>query len=305
MRQSVWAIFLPCTVPTVDAMRDFSNDHSALALNTATLGHNLDGHGAGWEPERVIDACAERGFGGIVFWRRELGLRAYEIGNRVRASGMQVVGLCRTPFLTGPLALPSEREIMDDFRASIDMAAELGAPVLTIVTGGPEPQTKGMQPSLELVADRVSQMADHAAASGVRLALEPLNPMFGGNRACLVTVRDAVDLCERIDHPAVGIAVDVYHVWWDTSLSGELERAGRDRILGYHICDWLADTRDMLLDRGMMGDGVADLRGIRRAVEDAGYTGFCEVEIFSSQDWWRRDPAEVLDHCVERFRNCC
>ena len=286
-------------------MRDFGNDHSSLALNTATLGHNLDGYGAGWTPERVIDACAERGFGGIVFWRREIGTRAIELGERVRAAGMQVVGLCRTPFLTGPLALPTEREIMDDFRASIDMAAALGAPVLTIVTGGPEVGTKGMLPSLAMVADRVSAMVEHAAKCGVRLALEPLNPMFGGNRACLVTVRDAVDLCERVNHPNVGIAVDVYHVWWDTSLGAELKRAGQDRIFGYHVCDWLADTRDMMLDRGMMGDGVADLKAIRGSVEDAGYRGFCEVEIFSADNWWKRDPSEVLDICVERFRKFC
>ena len=286
-------------------MRDFSDDHSCLALNTATLGHNMEGHGAGWSPERVIDACAERGYGGIVFWRREVGRRGEELGHRVRAAGMQVVGLCRTPFLTGPLALPSKTEIMDDFRASIDMAAALGAPVLTIVTGGPEPGTKGMAPSLAIVADRVAAMAEYAADRQVKLALEPLNPVYGGNRACLVTVRDAVDLCEQIAAPNVGIAVDVYHVWWDTSLADELRRAGEARIFGYHVCDWLAVTGDTLLDRGMMGDGVADLRAIRGAVENAGYQGLCEVEIFSADNWWKRDPAEVLDICVERFRTCC
>ncbi len=285
-------------------MRDFANDHSALALNTATLGHNLDGAGAGWSPEQVIDACAERGFGGIVFWRREIGARAQQIGERVRAAGMQVVGLCRTPFLTGPTALPPDA-MMDDFRAAIDMSAALGSPVLTIVTGGVEPGTKGMQSSLDLVAERISAMADRAAASGVKLALEPLNPVYGGDRSCLVTMRDTVDLCQRTGHDNVGVAVDVYHVWWDTSLAAELQRAGANRIFGYHLCDWLAETRDVLLDRGMMGDGVADLKGIRAAVEDAGYKGFCEVEVFSAQNWWKRDPAEVLDACVERFATVC
>jgi sugar phosphate isomerase/epimerase len=286
-------------------MRDFSQDHSALALNTATLGHNLDGHGAGWPTERVIDACAERGFGGIVFWRREIGDRGQQIGERVRAAGMRVAGLCRTPFLTGPLAPPGRQAVMDDFRASIDMAAALGAPVLTIVTGGVEPGTKGVDESLKLVADRVAEAAEHAASLGVNLALEPLNPVYGGDRSCLVTMRDAVDLCEKIGHDNVGVAVDVYHVWWDTSLRRELARAGASRILGYHLCDWLAQTRDVLLDRGMMGDGVADLKAMRATVEDAGYTGLCEVEIFSAQDWWKRDPAEVLDTCVERFRAIC
>ncbi|MDT3378260.1 sugar phosphate isomerase/epimerase family protein [Labrys neptuniae] len=286
-------------------MRDFSTDHSALALNTATLGHNLDGHGAGWSVERVIDACAERGFGGIVFWRREIGDRAIEIGNRVRQAGLEVAGLCRSPFLVGPMAPRPLSALRDDFRSSIDMAAGLGTSILTIVVGGVEPDSLGVEESLKCVAERVAEAAPYAAQRGVRLALEPLNPVYAGNRSCLVTVRDAVDLCEAIGEANVGIAVDVYHVWWDTSLARELQRAGKERILGYHLCDWLAETRDVLLDRGMMGDGVADLRSLRAAVEEAGYRGFCEVEVFSAGNWWKRDPAEVLDTCVERFRSVC
>ncbi len=282
-------------------VRDFSRDHSALALNTATLGHNVEGAGIGWSVERVIDACAARGLGGIVFWRREIGSRALEIGDRVRAAGLQMAGLCRTPFLVGPLAPVA---VMDEFYGSIDMAAGLGAPVLTIVVGGVEPGTKGMRDSLKIVAERVAEAAPYAAARGVQLALEPLNPVYGGNRSCLVTVRDAVDLCDAIGAPNVGVAVDVYNVWWDLDLAAQLQRA-QGRILGYHICDWLADTQEVLLDRGMMGDGVADLRGIRAAVEGAGYSGLCEAEIFSAGNWWRRDPGEVLDTLVERFRTVC
>lgn len=282
-------------------MRDFTDDHSALALNTASLGHNLDGAGAGWSPERIIDACAERGYGGIVFWRREIGSRAVEIGNRVRASGMQVVGLCRTPYLVGRDAPKDGAEL----RASIDMAADLGAPVLTIVTGGTEPDSKGVIETQKRLADRVAEAAPIAAAAGVSLALEPLNPMFGGNRTCLFTVADALAVADAVGAPNVGIAVDVYHVWWDRTLAESLA-AARGRVFGYHLCDWLENTRHMLLDRGMMGDGVADLQAIRRAVEDgAGYTGLCEVEVFSAEDWWKRDPAEVLDVIVDRFRRYC
>lgn len=281
-------------------MRDFTNDHSALALNTASLGHNLDGAGAGWSPDRVIDACAARGFGGIVFWRREIGPRAVEIGDRVRAAGMQVVGLCRTPYLVGSEAPRTD----DDLRASIDMAADLGAPVLTIVTGGTEPGSKGVIETQKLLAERLAAAAPLAAAAGVSLALEPLNPMFGGNRTCIFTVADALAVADRVAAPNVGIAVDVYHVWWDRTLRESLA-AAKDRVLGYHICDWLENTRHMLLDRGMMGDGVADLRGIRASVEDvAGYTGLCEVEIFSAENWWKRDPSEVLGVIVNRFRRC-
>ncbi|HET9070194.1 MAG TPA: sugar phosphate isomerase/epimerase, partial [Amaricoccus sp.] len=136
-------------------MRDLGQNLSAVALNTATLGHNVEGAGAGWSPERTIDACAARGLGGIVFWRREIGARAVEIGERARAAGVAVAGLCRTPFLVGPMAPPGRAAVMDDFRASIDMAAGLAAPVLTIVTGGVEPGTKGVAESLRLVADRV------------------------------------------------------------------------------------------------------------------------------------------------------
>ncbi len=280
-------------------MRDFSNDHSALALNTATLGHNIDGHGAGWSPEQVIDACAARGYGGIVFWRREIGDRAIEIGDRVRAAGMQVAGLCRTPFLTGRDAASN-----NEIKASIDMAAGLGAGVLTIVTGGTDPNTKGVLDSQKRLAERLSVIEQHAADRQIKLALEPLNPMFGGNRTCLMTTRDALNVCDLVASDWIGVAVDVYHVWWDTTLAQTLETA-TGRVMGYHLCDWLEDTSDMLLDRGMMGDGVADLKAIRKAVEDAGYSGLCEVEVFSSENWWKRPPGEVLDVLVERFRSHC
>lgn len=286
-------------------MRDFSGSHSALALNTATLGHNVDGHGAGWSPEQIIDACAERGYGAITYWRREIGKRAVEIGERTRAAGLAVSGLCRSPFLVGPLAPPARSAVLDDFRASIGMAADLGASCLTICVGGIAAGTHSMTESLKQVRDVVGEVADEALAAKVTLALEPLHPVYGGNRSCLVTVRDAVDMCEQMNHPALGVAIDVYHVWWDMSLGRELLRLGGGRIAGYHLCDWLADTNDVLLDRGMMGDGVADLKSIRTAVEAAGYDGYCEVEIFSAQNWWKRDPAEVLDVCVERFRSVC
>ena len=287
------------------ALRDFSTDHSMLALNTATLGHNVEGHGAGWSPQQVIDACAARGYGAISWWRRELGSRAVEIGERTRSAGLQVCGLCRSPFLTGPLAPPTRQEVIDDFRASIDMAGDLGAASLTICVGGVIEGSHSMRDSLKEVTSIVAEMAPIAHEANVRLGLEPLNPVYGGNRSCLTTVRDAVDMCDAIDHPAVAIAVDIYHVWWDLSLAAELKRAGAGRIVGYHLCDWLADTNDVLLDRGMMGDGVADLKHIRQAVEDAGYDGYCEVEIFSAANWWKRDPDEVLDTCVERFRTVC
>lgn len=280
-------------------MRDFSIDQSALSLNTATLGHNIEGHGAGWSPEQVVDGCVAQGFGGVVFWQRELGNRAHAIGNYARAAGLRIDGLCRTPYLTGRNAGSD-----DEVTASIDTAAALGARVLTIVTGGSQPGARGLQDSRKYLAERVAKHAEYAARCEVSLALEPLNPMFGGNRTVIFTVRDALEICELVALPNVGVAVDIYHVWWDRQLGDSLARAG-NLILGFHLCDWLEDTSDMLLDRGMMGDGVADLRAIRQMVEQVGYRGPCEVEIFSARNWWKRSPSEVLATAATRFREIC
>ncbi|WP_292242519.1 sugar phosphate isomerase/epimerase [Mesorhizobium sp.] len=166
---------------------------------------------------------------------------------------------------------------MDDFRISIDMAAGLDAPVLTIVVGGVEPNTLGVSESLKLVADRVADAAPYAAERGVSLALEPLHPVYGGDRSCLVTARDAVGLCSAIGHDNVGLAIDVYHVWWDTSLAAELRRAGQARILGYHLCDWLASTRDVLLDRGSAMPDPARWRYSRPATGGSATLGRCST----------------------------
>ena len=140
-----------------------------------------------------------------------------------------------------------------------------------------------------------------ARAAGVPLAIEPLHPMQAAERACINTLEQALDICDALGE-GIGVAVDVYHVWWDPKLEEQIRRAGRKRILGYHICDWLVPTRDLLNDRGMMGDGVIDLPRIRGWVEGAGYVGFHEVEIFSELDWWQRDPDEVLRVCKQRYR---
>ncbi|MDB4080777.1 sugar phosphate isomerase/epimerase [Amylibacter sp.] len=286
-------------------MRNFSNEYSSLALNTATLGHNIDGFGAGWSPEKIIDACSEKGFGAITFWRREIGNKAFDIGNRVRDAGLEVCGLCRTPFLIGPMAPKPHSVMMDDLYSSIDMAAELGASCLTSVVGGVIENSHSIKESLMRVAEITAEIAPYANKAGVKFALEPLNPVFGGNRSCLVTVRDAIDICEMVGDPNVAVAIDVYHVWWDLTLPEQLIRLGGERIAGFHLCDWLADTNDFLLDRGMMGEGVADIKSIRQAVEDSGYNGFCEVEIFSKNNWWNHDPDKLLDTIVERFRSVC
>ncbi len=138
------------------------------------------------------------------------------------------------------------------------------------------------------------------------LAIEPLHPMYAADRACVNTMEHANDLCDELG-PGLGIAVDVYHVWWDPHLEREIERAGGaspSRLLAYHICDWLVPTTDLLTDRGMMGDGVIDLRLLRSWMEAAGFRGCHEVEIFSANNWWKRDPDEVLATCKARHVEC-
>lgn len=268
-----------------------------LALNTATLGHNLEGHGAGLSPEQVIDLAASKGLGGVVFWRREIG-NAAGVADHAQKTGIDIIGLCRTPYLIGREAA------LDDLQASIDMAATLRAPVLTIVTGGVEPGTLGIAPSLDLLRKRLEPALPLARDAGVTLALEPLNPVYAGNRSALVRTRDALDIVLGFDDDHLKIAIDVYHVWWDLDLADALAGAG-GRVAGFHLCDWLENTADILLDRGMMGDGVADIPAIRELVEGTGYTGPHEVEIFSAANWWKKPPAEVVDTMIRRYHECC
>jgi sugar phosphate isomerase/epimerase len=131
--------------------------------------------------------------------------------------------------------------------------------------------------------------------------------MYAADRACINTLEQALDLCDALDPArsgALGVAVDAYHVWWDPKLAQQIERAGRERLLALHVCDWLVPTTDLLEDRGMMGDGIIDLRGLRALVEAQGYAGYAEVEIFSARNWWQRDGGEVLDTCIDRHRRC-
>jgi sugar phosphate isomerase/epimerase len=161
-----------------------------------------------------------------------------------------------------------------------------------------------------MVRDGIGELLPYARAADMPLAVEPLHPMYAADRACVNTMAQANNLCDELGE-GLGIAVDVYHVWWDPDLEREIRRAGdaarggHRRILAFHICDWLVPTTDLLLDRGMMGDGVIDLPEIRRWVEAAGYDGFNEVEIFSAENWWKRDPDEVVRVCIERHRDCC
>jgi len=258
-----------------------------LSLNTATVRKQ-------WNLAQIIEGCARHGIRGISPWRdqvAQMGLR--EARRSIQRENLAVTGLCRGGFFTA-------KDWRDDNRRAIEEAHALGAQCLVLVVGGLLPGSKDLILSRKRIEDGIAAILPEARAAGVPLAIEPLHPMQAAERACVNTLEQALDLCDFVQE-GVGVAVDVYHVWWDPKLEAQIRRAGK-RILAFHICDWLVPTRDLLNDRGMMGDGVIDLPLIRRWVEDVGYAGFQEVEIFS-EHWWQRDPDEVLRVCIERARD--
>ena len=265
-------------------------DPALLSLNTATVKRQ-------WNLAQAIEGCARHGIRGISPWRdqvQELGLE--KSAKKIKDCGLTVTGLCRGGFFTSP-------DFLSDNLRAIEEAHELGAQCLVLVVGGLVPGSKDLELSREKIKEGLARILPEARKAGVPLAIEPLHPMQAADRACVNTLEQALDLCDSLGQ-GVGVAVDVYHVWWDPKLEAQVKRAGKQRILAYHICDWRVPTRDLLNDRGMMGDGVIDLPRIRSWVEGAGYTGFHEVEIFSELDWWKRDPDEVLATCKERHARC-
>lgn len=282
-------------------------DPGLLSLNTATVRER-------WNLAQMIEGCARRGIRGISPWRDKLAeLGAKEAARRIRDHGLTVTGLCRGGMFPAADRKGRAAAIEDNLRA-IDDAATLEARCLVLVVGGLPPGSKDLAGAREMVRDGIGEALEHARGCGVPLAIEPLHPMYAADRACVNTLAQALDLCDELDggggrdaggSGALGVAVDVYHVWWDPELRRQIERAGERRILAFHICDWLVPTTDLLLDRGMMGDGVIDLPLIRGWVEAAGYRGFHEVEIMSAKNWWLRDPDEVLATCKERHQRFC
>ncbi|MCY3730269.1 MAG: sugar phosphate isomerase/epimerase, partial [Rhodospirillaceae bacterium] len=190
---------------------------------------------------------------------------------------------------------------LEDNRRALDDAAAIGAACLVLVVGGLPKGSRDLADARRQVRDGIAASLEHARDIGVPLAIEPLHPMYAADRACVNTLSQALDICDALGD-GVGVIVDVYHVWWDPALEAQIQRAG-NRILGFHVCDWLVPTTDLLLDRGMMGDGVIDLPAIRGWVERAGFEGYAEVEILSAGNWWRRDPDEVLRVCLKRLRS--
>lgn len=255
-----------------------------------------------WTLREAIEGYSRQDVRGICIWRDKL--EECGIGEAVKLltdHGMNVTGLCRGGFFPASDEAGRLRAIDDNLRA-IDEAVAIDAACLVLVAGGLAEGSKDISGAREQVRDGIAAILPHAIAANMPIAIEPMHPMTAADRGCINMMAQANDLCDQLGD-GLGIAVDVYHVWWDPALESELERA-HGRILAFHVCDWLVPTRDLLLDRGMMGDGVIDIPRIRHWVEEAGYTGFNEVEIFSAMDWWKRDANEVVRTCIERHETC-
>lgn len=290
-------------------MRDFSTDHRWLSINTATVRKS---QGQDLPLPQILDAVARHGIPAISPWRDQVaaaGLKA--VSAQVKALGLKLSGYCRGGMFPAVDAagLAAAR---DDNRRAVDEACELGAPCLVLVVGAlpgalaGQAAHKDIARSRQQVSEGIAELLDYAKDKGMPLAIEPLHPMYAADRACINTLEQALDVCDALDpgrSGALGVAVDVYHVWWDPKLQAQIERAGRERLLAFHVCDWLTPTTDLLNDRGMMGDGVIDIPRIRGWVEDQGFGGFSEVEIFSTGRWWRRGHDEVLQTCIARHRS--
>jgi sugar phosphate isomerase/epimerase len=273
-------------------MRDLSHDRALLSINSMTV--------KAWSLEQLVEGCARAGLSAISPWRDIVQSCGVErAGQLIRAHGMTVTGLCRGGMFPAPDEA-GRRVALDDNRRAVDEAAAIGAQCLILVVGGLPKGSRDIVGARMQVRDALHALLPHARQARVPLAIEPLHPMFAADRACVNTLAHANDLCDELGDGA-GVAVDTYHVWWDPNVEREIARAGKN-ILAYHVNDWLVPTTDLLLDRGMMGDGVIDLRAMRAMVEGAGYRGHCEVEILSASNWWKRDPDEVLRVCIERHQ---
>ena len=235
--------------------------------------------------------CAEAGIRWFGPWRHKVAeVGAAEAARILAGHGLEVSSLCRGGFFLA-------RDAAEDNRRAVEEAATLGTDVLVLVCGPPE--GRDLDGARARIADGIERLLPHAEDHGVRLAIEPLHPMMISERSAIVTLGEAVDLAERIDSDHLGVIVDAYHVWWDPRLYAEIARSG-ERILGYHVADWLVPTTDRLQGRGMMGEGVIDLRRIRAAVEAAGYDGPIEVEVIN-REAWERPGAELVRTARDTF----
>ncbi|MFH8374047.1 sugar phosphate isomerase/epimerase family protein [Streptomyces cyaneofuscatus] len=265
-----------------------------LSLNQETIKQ--------WSLPELAEGCVKAGIGQVGLWRAPV--QAYGVERTARLlsdAGLTVTSLCRGGFLT---ALdPADRAAaLDDNRRAIDEAAALSTDTLVLVSGGLPSGSRDLYGARERVGDALAELAPYAAGRGVRLAIEPLHPMFASDRCVVSTLAQALDLAERFPAEQVGVVVDTYHVWWDDQAPAQIARAGAGgRIHSFQLADWITPLpAGVLLGRGQLGDGTVDFRTLRAEVEAAGFDGPIEVEIFN-ETLWARDGAEVLAEVAERY----
>jgi sugar phosphate isomerase/epimerase len=246
-----------------------------------------------WSLPQCIEGYARIGVGGISVWRHMLEpIGPKQAGKMLRDAGMHVPALVRGGFFPAMETFARQAAI-DINRTCIDEAAAIEAEMVVLVVGAVP--GLALDEARKQVTDGITAVLDHAKAANVKLAIEPLHPMYAADKSCINRMAQAREVCQALDHPMLGIAVDVYHVWWDPDLQKEIAIAGdQETLFAFHVCDWRVDTRHILTDRGLMGDGCIDLRTIRGWVEEAGFRGYNEVEIFSEQ-YWAMDQNAYLD----------
>jgi sugar phosphate isomerase/epimerase len=264
-------------------------DLSRLSFNQMTAGRAT--------LREVVDACVKHGVEWIGPWRHAVGDDPDAAGRMISDAGLRVSSLCRGGMFPAATAEERRKRIDDNLRA-IDEAVALRTDLLVLVNG-PAPG-RDIDGARQMVVDGIAAVVDHAAQQGVRLGVEPLHPMFAADRSVVVTMGHANDIVSRFDRQQVGVVADVYHIWWDPQVYAEIARAG-ESILAFHVSDWIVPTPHMLMGRGMMGDGVIEIRRLREAVEQAGYCGLIEVEIFN-EALWGMPADEILGQVAARFR---
>ena len=254
-----------------------------------------------WDLPTAAAKFSAAGVKGITVWRDTLnGRNIAESGRMLRDHDLSIVSLCRGGFFPGATAAARQTAI-DDNRRAIAEAHELGAPLVVLVCGAVPGQA--LEESRKQIADGIAAVLDDCAATGVKLGIEPLHPMYADSRSAVNTLGQANDMCELLNSPYVGVAADVYHLWWDPALETEIARCGAlDKLFAFHVCDWRSPTTDFLNDRGLMGEGCINIRQIRAWVEATGYRGFNEVEVFSTR-LWATDQDAFLQNIIQAYRD--
>ena len=267
-------------------------DLSRLCIHTITT--------KPWSIEEAAKQYSAGGVKGITVWRDALNGRNIRVtGEMLRDQGLSIVSLCRGGFFPNTDSI-KRKAALDDNRRAIEEAFELGTDKIVLVCGADPAQS--LEESRKQIYDGIAVLIPDAEAAGVKLAIEPLHPMFADTRSAINTISQANDMAEVFNSQWIGVAVDVYHLWWDPNLEQEIIRCGKNNhLLAFHICDWKSPTIDMLNDRGLMGEGCIPIRKIRSWVEAAGFDGFIEVEIFSNI-YWRQDQSEFLRKIIKAYK---